>query len=259
MSSGSSASLSDQIQHHLSNWDTHVSLFGIRTTLHLDTICMSVFLLTILALVFYCFSQNLKLSPSKSQNFFESIVDAVYKEVATSSPQYVHIIGPLGLTVFIAILFMNMMDFLPTSIGGEIMLALGLADNFKIVPTADLNTTLAFSTLCLLVIQTSVVKKHGLGHYIMGWLSQPLGLAAFPLNILLRIIEEFSRVLSLAMRLYGNMFAGEIIFALLALSPAYIHGPGVIGWCFFHILIVYLQAFIFMMLTVIGFGLALDH
>jgi F-type H+-transporting ATPase subunit a len=139
------------------------------------------------------------------------------------------------------------------------MLAIGSQENFKVVPTADLNVTLALATLCLLIIQGTVIKKHGLWHYLQGWLAQPLGLAAFPLNILLRIVEECSRVFSLAMRLYGNMFAGEIIFALLALGPDWVRAPGIFGWCVFHILIVYLQAFIFMMLTVIGFSLALDH
>ncbi len=259
MSSGSSATLSDQIQHHLSSWDAHVSILGVDTTIHVDSILMSAGLMMLLSFVFWYYSRSLTLAPSRSQNFFESIVDTVYKEVYAAAPNYVHIIGPLGLTVFIGVLFMNMMDFLPSSIGGQVMTMMGSQENFKVVPTSDLNVTLALSTLCLIVIQSTVIKKHGLGHYIWGWLAQPLGLIAFPLNIVLRLVEEFSRVFSLAMRLYGNMFAGEIIFALLAIGPVAIRAPGVLLWCGFHILIVYLQAFIFMMLTVIGFSLALDH
>jgi len=259
MSSESLAGLSEQIEHHLSSWETQVSFLGQITTLHLDTICMSLVLLALVSWVFHRFSHDLKLNPSSTQNFLEYMVDSVYKEVAVASPQSIHIIGPLGLTVFIAILTMNLMDFLPTSLGGEVMNGFGLSSNFKVVPTADLNATLAFSILCLLIIQNAIVKKHGIGHYIKGWLAHPLGLPALPLNIVLRLIEEVSRVISLAMRLYGNMFAGEVVYALLTTSPAVVRFVGVFGWSLLHILIVYLQAYIFMMITVIGFGLALDH
>ena len=148
MSSESSVSLSSKIQHHLANWDAHVSILGLKTTIHLDSVFMSIFLLVALGLVFNYYSTRLTLSPSRSQNFLESIVDTVYKEVFSASPEYTDVIGPLGLTVFIAVLLMNMMDFLPSSIGGSLMVALGSQENFKVVPTADVNVTLALSVFC---------------------------------------------------------------------------------------------------------------
>jgi F-type H+-transporting ATPase subunit a len=259
MSAVSSESLNDQIQHHLGNWQAEISYSGYSITLHLDTIFVSVVLITLISFVFYRASQKLKLSPSYFQNFLESIIDVTYKEVAAASPHYIHTIGPLGLTVFLAILVMNLMDLFPTTFGFEAMSFLGYHQNFKAVPTADLNATLAFAVLVMLIINGAVIRYHGFLAYLKGWLAHPLGIAFFPANIFMRLAEEISRVISLAMRLYGNMFAGEVVFVLLSFAPLWLRATGVFGWCLFHILIIYLQAFIFMMLTVIGFSLALDH
>ncbi len=256
---GTEVSLTDQIGQHLENLRHTFYVFDHALVIHLDTVLVSSFLLAALSLIMYAVGQRLKLQPAGAQNILEIGVEAVYKAAHAASPRYVHLIGPLGLTVFFSIFTFNLMDLLPTSLGHHFAHWAHLGKNFKIVPTADLNVTLAFSVLVFFVIQVSTVRAHGFLHYLYGWVAHPLGLSAFPANIMLRIIEEFARILSLAMRLYGNIFAGELVFVLLSVSPFYVRSVGVFIWALFHVLIVYLQAFVFMMLTVIGFSLALDH
>ncbi|MBM4222445.1 MAG: F0F1 ATP synthase subunit A [Gammaproteobacteria bacterium] len=252
-------SLNELIQHHLSFCAMNINVFGMDIVLHIDTLLVSSALLFLVAWSFYTAAQSLSLLPSFRQGLHEMAIECVYNEVVSASPHYIHMVGPLGFALFISIFVMNLMDLAPTSLGATVMGLVGFSSNFKLVPTADLNTTLALAVLTFFVIQINAISYLGPGSYIKGLLSHPFGLVLSPMNFMLRCIEEFSRIFSLSFRLYGNMFAGEIIFALLAVSPLWLKAVGVFSWCVFHILIIYLQAFIFMMLAVIGFGLALEH
>ncbi|MDP1792280.1 MAG: F0F1 ATP synthase subunit A [Methylibium sp.] len=188
-------------------------------------------------------------------------------------------VGPLALTVFIWIFLMNSMDFLPVDLIPRIWEAIyGAAGHdphhayMRVVPTADLSTTLGLSSGVLLVCIYYNIKIKGLGGWVHELCSAPFGDKWFlyPFNFAMQIIEFLAKTVSHGMRLFGNMYAGELLFMLIALmgGVGFASGTGIamwIGhilagtaWAIFHILIVALQAFIFMMLTLVYVGQAHD-
>jgi len=173
-------------------------------------------------------------------------------------------VAPAALTVFVWVLLMNAMDFLPVDIisAGTHHIS---EHGFRIVPTADVNTTFALAlSVWLLMIFFSIYVK-GLGGWLHELLFTPFGKWLLPANLLFNAIEYLSKPLSHSLRLYGNMYAGELIFLLLWMWAA----TGVVGtifgsllglgWAIFHILIVALQAYIFMMLTIVYLAMAHEH
>ncbi|KQW68852.1 MULTISPECIES: F0F1 ATP synthase subunit A [unclassified Methylibium] len=188
-------------------------------------------------------------------------------------------VGPLALTVFIWIFLMNSMDFLPVDLIPRIWEAIyGAAGHdphhayMRVVPTADLSTTLGLSSGVLLVCIYYNIKIKGLGGWVHELFSAPFGDKWFlyPFNFAMQLIEFLAKTVSHGMRLFGNMYAGELLFMLIALmgGVGFASGTGIamwIGhilagtaWAIFHILIVALQAFIFMMLTLVYVGQAHD-
>jgi F-type H+-transporting ATPase subunit a len=185
-------------------------------------------------------------------------------------------IAPLALAAFIWVLLMNSMDFLPVDLFATMFRALGIHGEhgepaFRVVPTADLNGTFGMSLVIFALMIYYNVKIKGLGGFIHELFCAPFGAhpALWIFNLGLNIIEFVAKTVSLAMRLFGNMFAGELIFLLIALLGAAWVGVTtqsvllaamqvVAGsvWAIFHILIVLLQAFIFMMLTLVYIGQA---
>ena len=190
------------------------------------------------------------------------------------------LVAPLALTVFVWIFLMNAMDMLPVDALPHLWHGLGPAIGFKdymrVVPTADLSTTLGLSTSVLLICLFYSVKIKGLGGWTHELVAAPFGDKWFlyPVNFLMQLIEFAAKTVSHGMRLFGNMFAGELIFMLIALmggtwawqfNPAegmFWLGVGHViagtAWSIFHILVITLQAFIFMMLTLIYVGQAHD-
>jgi F-type H+-transporting ATPase subunit a len=173
-------------------------------------------------------------------------------------------VTPAALTVFVWVLLMNSMDFLPVDIvakGTHLISEHG----FRIVPTADVNTTfaLALSVWALMIVFS--IQAKGLGGWLHEIFFSPFGKWMLPANFLFNVIEYISKPLSHSLRLYGNMYAGELIFLLLwLLAAAGIGWAGLAfllawGWAIFHILIVVLQAYIFMMLTIVYFAMAHEH
>ena len=173
-------------------------------------------------------------------------------------------VAPAALTVFVWVLLMNSMDFLPVDI-----VAMGThyisEHGFRIVPTADVNTTFALAlTVWFLMLYFSVAAK-GWGGWMHELFCAPFGGKLFPLNLLFNAIEYLSKPLSHSLRLYGNMYAGEIIFLLLWMWAATglvgtVFGSLLgLGWAIFHILIVALQAYVFMMLTIVYLSMAHEH
>jgi F-type H+-transporting ATPase subunit a len=191
-------------------------------------------------------------------------------------------VGPLALTVFVWVFLMNAMDFLPVDLFHMIFEVTGLDHTihyFRVVPTADLSTTLGMSCAVLLVCLYYNIKIKGMGGWAHELVSAPFGTSKNPLfalilgilNFAMQLIEFTAKTVSHGMRLFGNMYAGELVFMLIALMGAVGFGSATgvalwlghvvagTGWAIFHILIVALQAFIFMMLTLVYVGQAHDH
>lgn len=252
------------ITHHLSFLQKPVGN-GDFWVLHVDTIVTSV-ILGVIAFGFLWWVVNGATAgvPGKRQAFVELAIEFVDNQVKGIFHGDRHaFVAPAALTVFVWVLLMNAMDFLPIDIMAKILGALGLHE-WRMVPTADVNTTFALALSVWLLMIFYSVKVKGLGGWIHELFCAPFGKnpLLWPANLLLNIIEYLSKPLSHSLRLYGNMYAGEIIFLLLGLWAATgLAGTffGAIlgaGWAIFHILIVVLQAFIFMMLTVVYLAMA---
>lgn len=209
---------------------------------------------------------------------FQAGVEMLVEMVDNQAKGIVHnansrkLVAPLALTVYIWVILLNSMDFLPVDLLpwiGEHLLGL---PNLRVVPTADLSITMALSTGVLLTCLFYNVKIKGAGGWIHELFSAPFGDKWFlyPINFLMQIIEFVAKTVSHGMRLFGNMYAGELIFMLIALMGgafalsatgiALFLGHIVAGtvWAIFHLLIVWLQAFVFMMLTLVYIGQAHD-
>ena len=199
---------------------------------------------------------------------FQGAIEAVVEMVEDQSKSIIHgdrrFIAPLALTVFVWVFLMNCLDFLPVGMFAGVCRALGLGEpHFRIVPTADLNGPLGMALGVLAVVLYYNVKIKGIGGWIHELFAAPFGIYLAPFNFLLNLIEYAARTVSLGMRLFGNMYAGELLFLLIALLGAMATPFGIVGhviagsiWAIFHILIVLLQAFIFMMLTLVYIGQA---
>ena len=274
---------SEYIQHHLS-FNTHSVGQGSFWTLNVDSLVMSIVLgLLVMGLVWLVARKATSGVPSKGQAFVELIFGFVDEQVKNIFHGNRHsFIAPTALTVFLWVLAMNAMDFLPVDgvatiaewIGGE-------HTKWRPVPTSDINTTFALALAVWILMIFFSIKVKGLGGWIHELFYAPFGGAKFfkpktalgalglllsPLlfvaNFAFNIIEYVSKPLSHSLRLFGNMYAGEVIFLLLGMWAA----TGLVGmvagavlgafWSIFHILIVALQAFIFMMLTVVYLAMA---
>jgi F-type H+-transporting ATPase subunit a len=173
------------------------------------------------------------------------------------------LIGPLAITIFLWVFLMNAMDLLPVDLLPKVaeIIAVNLfgADPhhvyLKVVPTTDLSTTFGMSLSIFVLVIYYHIKMKGPVGYIKMFLFHPFGKWAMPVNFLMTAVEEIARPVSLALRLFGNMSAGELIFLLLALLPWWIQWAPTLVWAVFHILIITLQAFIFMILSVVYLGM----
>lgn len=252
------------ITHHLSFLTKPVSQ-GDFWTLNMDTVAVSV-LLGVIAFGFLWWVVRGATAgvPGRRQAFVELAVEFVDDQVKGIFHGDRHsFVAPAALTVFVWVLLMNAMDFLPVDWMAMFYAAIGL-EKFRSVPTADVNTTFALALAVWFLMIFYSIKVKGLGGWIHELFCAPFGSnpLLWPANFLLNVIEYLSKPLSHSLRLYGNMYAGEIIFLLLGLWAATgLAGTifGAIlgaGWAIFHILIVVLQAFIFMMLTVVYLSMA---
>jgi F-type H+-transporting ATPase subunit a len=257
---------SEYIQHHLGHFATGHQTFVVDfSVLNLDTVLWSSVMGVLAILVMWLAARR---ATSGVPTRFQAAVEAVVEMVEDQSKSIVHgdrtFIAPLALTVFIWVMFMNAMDFLPVDLFAAIFRALGLGEpHFRVVPTADLNGTLGMALGVLALMIYYSIKIKGLGGWIHELFAAPFGIWMAPFNFLLNIIEYAAKTVSLGMRLFGNMYAGELLFLLIALLGSTATVFGFVGhviagsiWAIFHILIVVLQAFIFMMLTLVYIGQA---
>ena len=257
---------SEYIKHHLGHLTHGHQTFVVDFSVwNLDTILWSVAMGVIgITLMWLAARRATSGVPGRFQAFVEMIVEMVEDQ----SKAIVHgnrtFIAPLALTVFVWVTLMNAMDFLPVDLFAFILKSLGLGEmHFRVVPTADLNGTLGMSLGVLALMLYYSVKIKGLGGWIHELFAAPFGIYMAPFNLLLNIIEYAAKTVSLGMRLFGNMYAGELLFLLIALLGSTATVFGFVGhviagsiWAIFHILIVVLQAFIFMMLTLVYIGQA---
>jgi len=268
MAAGAELNPTDYINHHLTFLAKPVGE-GSFWTLHLDSVATAV-VLGVLGMGFFWWVVKGATAgvPNRRQAFVELAFDFIDEQVKGifHHGDRNRFVAPAALTVFVWVLLMNAMDFLPVDVMARIFGALGLHE-FRMVPTADVNTTFALAlSVWLLMIYFSIAVK-GLGGWIHELFCAPFGSnpLLWPANLLFNFIEYVSKPLSHSLRLFGNMYAGEIIFLLLWLWAATglagtVFGTVLgLGWAIFHILIVVLQAFIFMMLTVVYIALAHEH
>lgn len=196
--------------------------------------------------------------PSGLQNLVEIMVEFADSTVRETFHGRSHpVIAPLALTMFIWILLMNTMDLVPVDLLP--LLAQKLSGNphlfFKVVPTTDPNITFGFSISVFILIIYYSIKIKGVGGFIGELTLHPFGKYMIPFNLLLEGVALCARPVSLALRLFGNLYAGELLFMLVAMLGWW-QLPGHFVWAVFHLLVVPLQAFIFMMLTIVYLGLA---
>jgi F-type H+-transporting ATPase subunit a len=273
MAAGTELTPTSYINHHLTFLARPVGEGGFWT-LHLDSLFTAVILGVLgIGSLWWVVRGATSGVPDRRQAFVELAFDFVSDQAKSifHHGDLNRFVAPTALTVFVWVILMNAMDFLPVDIMAAILGAVGLHE-FRLVPTADVNTTFALAlSVWLLMIYFNVAVK-GIGGWIHELTCAPFGIkplwaAPFLLvfNVLFNFIEYVSKPLSHSLRLFGNMYAGEIIFLLLWLWAATGLAGTIfatvlgLGWAIFHILIVVLQAFIFMMLTVVYIALAHEH
>jgi F-type H+-transporting ATPase subunit a len=276
----------EYIQHHLQHLQMNFSFESVKQTSIVDFSLFnadSVFYSIVLGIL-GCFVlwSGARKATSGVPGRFQAAVEILSEMVENQAKGVIHnaksrkLISPLALTVFVWIFLMNFMDMIPVDliphtwsfVGPE----LGFKDYMRVVATADLSTTLGLSTSVLVICIFYNIKIKGLGGWAHELIAAPFGnhWALWPVNFLMQMIEYLAKTVSHGMRLFGNMFAGELVFMLIALMGGgwALSSTGVglaIGhviagtvWTLFHIMVITLQAFIFMMLTLIYTGQAHD-
>ena len=223
---------------------------------HVDTLGFS-FILGALFLFFFARAAKRASidAPSGFQNFVESIIDFIDENVRGSFSGKNPMVAPLALTTFIWIVLMNTMDLVPVDWLPSLAVVLGI-DFLKVVPTTDPNATFGMSIGIFILILYYSIKEKGLGGFVGELTLHPFGKWMLPFNFFLEGVNLLAKPVSLALRLFGNMYAGEMIFILIALLPFWIQWSLSLPWAIFHILIVLLQAFIFMTLVIVYMDMA---
>ncbi len=266
MASGAAPQTSSEyIAHHLTNLkldlttmqiDSHASGFWV---LHVDSLFFSI-VLGFLFLFFFRLAAKRATAgvPTGLQNFVELMVEFVDTQVKDTFSGKSNLVAPLALTIFVWVFLMNFMDLIPVDLLPYAATFVGV-DYLKVVPTTDPNVTLGMSISVFLLVVFYSFKIKGAGGFAAEFFTHPFGWKLAPVNFILKMVEELAKPISLGLRLFGNLYAGELIFILIALLPFWaqwaLGGP----WAIFHILVITLQAFIFMMLTIVYLSMAHEH
>lgn len=259
---------SEYIRHHLGHLKNDYQQGPVDfSVIHYDTLFWSVAMGILACFIMWMAARR---ATSGVPGRFQAAVEMLVEMVEDQSKAIVHgdrtFIAPLALTVFVWVALMNSLDFLPVDMFAYAFAVFGVENIFpyhRVVPTADLNGTIGISLGVLFLMFYYSIKVKGLGGWIHELFAAPFGIWMAPFNLLLNVIEYAAKMVSLGMRLFGNMFAGELLFLLIALLGGTATIFGFVGhviagsiWAIFHILIVLLQAFIFMMLTLVYLGQA---
>jgi F-type H+-transporting ATPase subunit a len=272
MASSQAPTATEYIVHHLTHLSTDKQKFIVDfSVVNIDTVFFSVLMLLC---TLWMLRAAAKRATAGVPTKFQAAIELLVEMVEEQSKSIVHgdrsFIAPLALTVFVWIVFMNAIDLIPVDLFPAIAHAVGI-NYLRPLPTADLNGTLGMSLGVLLLMIYYGIKVKGLGGWIHELFAAPFGdkWYLYPANFGLNLIEYLAKMVSLGMRLFGNMYAGELLFFLIALMGGFWawqldgsifmavgHVIAGTAWLLFHILIVLLQAFIFMMLTMVYIGQA---
>jgi F-type H+-transporting ATPase subunit a len=285
---GTAPTAGEYIVHHLQHLQKNFAFESVKqekivdfSLFNLDSVFYSVILGVIGCFLLWKAARKATSGvPGRFQAAVEIMAEMVENQAkgVIKNPVSRKLVSPLALTVFVWIFLMNAMDMLPVDLiphaWHTVGPVLGFKDYMRVVPTADLSTTLGLSCSVLLVCVFYNIKIKGVGGWAHELVAAPFGDKVFlyPVNFLMQMIEFLAKTVSHGMRLFGNMFAGELVFMLIALMGGVALSMGVAGglamavghviagtvWSIFHILVITLQAFIFMMLTLIYVGQAHD-
>ena len=259
----------DYIAHHL----THLKVGSGFWTWHVDTLFMSTLLAIAVSLMLFIAARKVSntAAPSGFSGFIEFVYDWVDQQVGDIYHGDRRFMNALALTLFSWVVAMNTMDLLPVDLPGHFASIFGVKF-WRVLPTSDLNGTIAEAIVVLLFVIVFSIRAKGIGGYLHEWAAAPFGIWFLPFNVILNFIELLAKPVSLGMRLYGNMYAGELLFILIALLGFAVSGWSLgsvlaavaqivfgAAWAIFHILIVLLQAYIFMVLPVVYISMAEEH
>jgi len=233
--------------------------------IHVDTMFWSLLLGTIFCWLFRKVAKDIEAGvPGKLQNFVETIVEFIDNNVKDAFHGKSALIAPLALTLFVWIFLMNLMDLIPVDWIPGVASLMGI-EYQKVVPTTDVNATMGMAIAVFVLILFYSIKIKGVGGFLGELTGQPfssdnpiLKVLFIPINLILESVALIAKPISLGLRLFGNLYAGELIFILIALLGLW-QLPLHFGWAVFHILVIALQAFIFMMLTVVYLSQAHEH
>ena len=255
------ASVAEYIGHHLTNLHTGEGFWNF----HLDSIFYAVFLAIVFGGSFSLAARTATAGvPGRWQNFVELLVEFVDTQVKDSYHGSSKVIAPLALTIFCWVFLMNFMDLIPVDLLPTVGAAAGI-EYMKVVPTTDLNITFGMSITVFILMIFYSIKIKGVGGFAQELLFHPFGKWMLPFNLLLKLVEELAKPVSLALRLFGNLYAGELIFILIALFTLSVGAESAgetfgnlasvgtllalvtqvilgLAWAIFHILIITLQA-----------------
>lgn len=236
---------------------------------HVDSLAWSGALGMLFCLMFFLVARRANSGvPAGFANFIETIVEFVDNTVRETFHGKSALIAPLSLTIFCWIFLMNLMDLVPVDFIPTVIMDWGFGVHFqKIVPSTDPNITLAMSFSVFILIIFFTLKVKGPGGFIKELTLHPFtppnafaALFLVPINLILETVSLLAKPISLGMRLFGNMYAGEFVFILAAAMLGSYQAVGAWPWAVFHILVITLQAFIFMVLTIVYLSMASeDH
>lgn len=252
------------IQHHLHNLTVPLKEGSKFWVLHVDTLVMAVLMGLLMVVAFWVATRKATAGvPGKWQAFVEICLEFVDRQAKDTYHGSSKLVTPIAITLFFWILLMNLIKMIPADF---IVIPLGWAGvhAWKPVPTADVNATLGMSISVFFLMLFFSLRSKGLGGFVKEFLTAPFGKWMMPFNLILNIVEWLSKPISLAMRLFGNMFGGEIVFLLIwvlggaGVFGAIAGGAFGFGWMLFHLLVIPLQAFIFMMLSIVYLSLSED-
>lgn len=263
------SSSQEYISHHLSNLQLNLRTLELIKShtpwsfwiINIDSMFFSV-LLGIIFLILFRYSilktKDIYQVPGKIQTLIELIVCFVSDNINDIFKAKSKLIAPLILTIFVWIFLMNLMDLIPIDLLPTLGNRLFGLPVLHTVPSADVNITLSMGLVVFILIIFYNIKCKGLCGYIQELTLQPFNHIIFiPINLILEIVNLISKPLSLGLRLFGNLYAGELIFILIAnLLPWWGQWILNVPWAIFHIIIITLQAFIFMVLTIIYLAMA---
>jgi F-type H+-transporting ATPase subunit a len=248
----------EYVKHHITNLSYGEGMW----TIHADTLIVS-WLLGLFFLFFFVMASRVATAgvPGKLQNLIEMLVEFVDDAVKDSFHGPRNFVAPLALTIFVWVFLWNLMDLVPVDYLPYLTWKLFGLEYTRVVPSADINGPFGLSITVLVIILVYSVKGKGFAGFGRELLFHPFGKnpLLWPANLMLNLVELIAKPVSLALRLFGNLYAAELIFVLIALLPWWIQFIPGGAWAVFHILVVPLQAFLFMTLTIVYLSLAYEE